>query len=170
MARDCEIALLWSSSTLCLIALVFMIVSFATPYWGKDPSGTSSLHFGLWQICGSGSRSGSQCIDVVGLDDVDGRLRAGQAFGVMSLLSGVSTAIFQIIYLFLRNADMKTCIKVFAVLSSSFTLICFGVMGAFITGEYDSDWIDYSFGLMIVAWFLYTALVIISYFLPVRSE
>lgn len=175
MARGCEYALLWSSSTLCLIALVLMIVSFATPYWGKNTYSTSgSEHVGLWRYCFSlesySGQSDSQCFDLIDQNNLDGRVRAAQGAGIMSLLSGVSTTIFQIIYVFLRNGAMKICITVFAGLSAFFTSTCFITMGAYIVDVSESDSLDYSFGLMVAAFALYLALFVLSFFLPVARK
>lgn len=176
MVAGCELTLLICNVALCLIAYVLTVVSFSTDYWakasGESYSYSASAHIGLWKACGTSSTyrgSSSECVNLIDVDGLDGRIRAAQGAGILVLITGFCTCLFLCIFVFLRNTAMKVCTTVFAGLSALFATVCFATAGAWIIDELQSDWLDYSFGLMVAAFVLYLALFVLSFFLPLKA-
>ncbi|XP_062598715.1 uncharacterized protein LOC134260145 [Saccostrea cucullata] len=96
---------------LAIIAFVFHLIGFASPFWVNADILSHSIHYGLWKVCGVLT---SGCLDITNPPDW---LKASQAFAILAFICFLAAVVCSALKLFVLK-DKK--IILFATIGAVF--------------------------------------------------
>ncbi|XP_061166775.1 uncharacterized protein LOC133175647 [Saccostrea echinata] len=126
---------------LAIIAFVFHLIGFASPYWINSDSFTRAVHYGLWKVCGVFS---SGCADITNPADW---LKASQAFAVLAFICYLAAVVCSALKLFvLKDKKIILFAAIGAVFVGAFCALLSIVIYAVKQGDIaNSNLFDYHF-------------------------